>query len=55
VKLNSSKQEEKMKVFEEHASRFKEGHEVDDFPINGKLSLSDLKGYPIFLVFWKTF
>jgi len=43
-----------MKVFEEHVSRFKEGHEVDDFPINGKLSLSALKGHPIFLVFWKT-
>jgi len=43
-----------MKVFEEHVSGFREGNEVDDFPINGKLSLSDLKGYPIFLVFWKT-
>ena len=43
-----------MKVFEEHVSRFKEGNEVDDFPINDKLSLSAFKGYPIFLVFWKT-
>ena len=43
-----------MKVFEEHVSRFKEGNEVDDIPINDKLSLSDLKGYPILLVFWKT-
>jgi hypothetical protein len=43
-----------MKVFEEHVSTFKEGNEVDDFPINGKLSLSDLKGNPILLVFWKT-
>ena len=43
-----------MKVFEDHVSRFKEGNEVGDFPINGELSLPDLKGYPIFLVFWKT-
>ena len=43
-----------MKVFEGHISRFKEGHEVDNFPINDKLSLSGLKGNLILLVFWKT-
>jgi len=43
-----------MKVFEERMNRLKVEQEPEDFPINDNLSLSDLKGCPIFLVFWKT-
>jgi hypothetical protein len=43
-----------MKVFEEQMNRLKVGQETEDFSINDNLFLSDLKGYPIFLVFWKT-
>ena len=43
-----------MKVFEEEMNRLKVGQEPEVFSINGNLLLSDLKGYPIFLVFWKT-
>jgi hypothetical protein len=43
-----------MKVFEEREDRFKVGQGVEDFLVTDNLSLVDLKGHPIFLVFWKT-
>ena len=43
-----------MKVFENLTGNLKVGQEADDFPIDNDLSLSDLKGSPIFLVFWNT-
>ena len=43
-----------MKIFEEQASGLGLGQEAQDFPVNNNLSLSGLKDYPIFLVFWKT-
>ncbi len=43
-----------MKVFEEQSKRWEVGQKAEDFPIGNKLSLSNLKGSPIFLVFWKT-
>jgi len=45
----------KLKVFEGQTRKLKVGQEAEDFPINDNLSLGDLKGSPIFLVFWKTF
>ncbi len=43
-----------MKVFEDQTRKLEVGHEAEDFTIGNDLSLSDLKGSPIFLVFWKT-
>jgi hypothetical protein len=43
-----------MKIFDEQADRLKVGQEVEDFPIGDNLYLTELKGTPIFLVFWKT-
>jgi hypothetical protein len=43
-----------MKVFDGQTARLNTGQEAEDFPINDNLSLRDLKGSPIFLVFWKT-
>jgi len=43
-----------MKVFEEQIKRLEVGQKAEDFSIGNKLSLSNLKGSPIFLVFWKT-
>jgi hypothetical protein len=43
-----------MKIFEEQGSRIGLGQEAQDFPANNNLSLSGLRGHPIFLVFWKT-
>jgi hypothetical protein len=43
-----------MKVFEERTGRLEVGQKTEDFPIDQKRSLADLKGHPIFLVFWKT-
>jgi len=43
-----------MKVFENHTRNLKVGQNAEDFPIDESLSLADLKGHPIFLVFWKT-
>ena len=43
-----------MKVFENQTEHLKVGQWVEDFPGNNNLSLSDLKGSPILLVFWKT-
>jgi hypothetical protein len=43
-----------MKIFEKQKSRFRVGQEVENSLVTDKLSLVDLKGSPIFLVFWKT-
>jgi hypothetical protein len=43
-----------MKVFEGQMGKLEVGQEAEDFPINDNLSLGDLKGSLIFLVFWKT-
>lgn len=43
-----------MKIFDEQIGRLKDGQEVEDFPINDDLYLSNFKGSPIFLVFWKS-
>ncbi len=43
-----------MKIFDEQTYRLKVEQEVEDFSIDNDLSLSNFKGSPIFLVFWKT-
>jgi peroxiredoxin len=43
-----------MKVFENQTEHLKVGQRVEDFPVSNNLSLSDLRGSPILLVFWKT-
>lgn len=43
-----------MKVSEEQTKKLEVGQEAEDFTIGDDLSLSDLKGSPIFLVFWNT-
>jgi len=43
-----------MKVFEGQVSKFKLGEKAQDFSFSNNLSPAGLKGYPIFLVFWKT-
>jgi len=42
-----------MKVFENQTGSLKVGQKIEDFSINKDLSLSNFKGSPIFLVFWK--
>lgn len=43
-----------MRVFEDLSRTLEVGQEVEDLRIREDLCLSDLKGSPIFLVFWKT-
>ena len=43
-----------MKIFDDQSGKFEIGQEAEDFSINGDLCLSDLKGFPILIVFWKT-
>ena len=43
-----------MKVFEDQTKKLDISHEAEDFPVGNNLFLSNLKGSPIFLVFWKT-
>jgi hypothetical protein len=43
-----------MKIFEELMNRLKVGQETDDISLNEKLHLSNFRGHPILLVFWKT-
>jgi hypothetical protein len=45
-----------MKVFEEKAKKLEIGQEAENFQIEigNNLFLSEWKGSPIFLVFWKT-
>jgi hypothetical protein len=43
-----------VKVFENLPGNLKVGEKAQDFSISNDLSMSSLKGYPIFLVFWKT-
>ena len=42
-----------MKVFEDQLKTLEVGQKAHDFRM-GDLSLTDFKGSPIFLVFWKT-
>lgn len=42
-----------MKIFDEQTNRLKVGEEAEDFHIGDNLYLSELKGSPVFLVFWK--
>jgi len=44
----------KMKIFEQQGNRLKVGQEAEDFSIGYDLFLSNLKGSPVFFVFWKT-
>jgi len=43
-----------MRIFEEQTRKIEVGQEAEDFPVGNDLFLSNLKGSPIFLVFWKT-
>jgi hypothetical protein len=43
-----------MKVFEDLIRGIETGQLAHDFPIDGERMLSDLKGSPVLLVFWKT-
>jgi len=43
-----------MKVFEDQTKKLDINQEAEDFPVGNNLFLSNLKGSPIFLVFWKT-
>ena len=45
-----------MKIFDDQLRTLEVGQDQDaeDFRIGDDLCLSDLKGSPIFLVFWKT-
>ncbi len=43
-----------MKVFEEQVNRLRVGQESDNIPLSESLYLSNFKGHPILLVFWKT-
>jgi hypothetical protein len=42
-----------MKIFDDQSRTLEVGQEAVDFPIDDGSYLSDLKGAPIFLVFWK--
>ena len=43
-----------MKVFEAQTKRIGIGRKAENVLISSDLSLSNVKGSPIFLVFWKT-
>ena len=43
-----------MKVFEEQVNSLKVGQEADNISLNENLYLSNFRGQPILLVFWKT-
>ena len=43
-----------MKVFEGQTKKLEIGEEAEDFTVDNDLFLSDLRGSPIFLIFWKT-
>jgi hypothetical protein len=45
---------ERMKVFDNQKEILRKGQRAEDFPIGDRMSLSDLEGSPILLVFWKT-
>ena len=42
-----------MRIFDEQPYRLKVGEEAFDFSIDRDCPLSNFKGNPIFLVFWK--
>ena len=43
-----------MRIFEEQTRKIEVGQEAEDFPVGNDLFLSNLRGSPIFLIFWKT-
>ncbi len=43
-----------MRVFEDQTQKLEVGQEAEDFPIGNDLFPSNLKGSPIFLIFWRT-
>ena len=43
-----------MNVFDDQANVIAIGQKAADFPIDSDLRLSDLEGFPLFFVFWKT-
>ncbi len=43
-----------MKVFDDQANIIEVGQKAADFLIGGDLRLSDLEGFPLFFVFWKS-
>jgi hypothetical protein len=43
-----------MKVFDDRANAIEIGQEVADFRMDDDRCLSDLAGFPLFFVFWKT-
>ncbi len=43
-----------MKVFDDQANAIEVGQRAADFPIDSDLCLSDLAGFPLFFVFWKS-
>jgi hypothetical protein len=43
-----------LEVFKNQIKNLEVGQEAEGFKIDDHLSLLDLKGHPIFLVFWKT-
>jgi hypothetical protein len=43
-----------MKIFDDLAKKLAIGQKAENFSFGEGLSLSNLKGSPIFLVFWKT-
>jgi hypothetical protein len=42
-----------VKVFEGQTKKLEIGKEAEDFTVGNDLFLSDLRGSPIFLIFWK--
>jgi len=43
-----------MKVFDDQANVIEVGQKAADFRIDDDRSLSDLEGFPLFFVFWKS-
>ncbi|MCX5826279.1 MAG: hypothetical protein NTY86_23120 [Deltaproteobacteria bacterium] len=43
-----------MKVFDDQANVIEVGQKAADFRIDDDRCLSDLEGFPLFFVFWKT-
>jgi hypothetical protein len=43
-----------MKVFDDRANVIEAGKKAADFRIDSDLCLSDLEGFPLFFVFWKS-
>ncbi|MBS3920834.1 MAG: hypothetical protein KG012_18335 [Deltaproteobacteria bacterium] len=52
--LEIALEENKLKVFDELLNPLEVGKEIENFQIGENQLFSHLKGFPIFLVFWKT-